>query len=395
MFPAFLLFLLFQNPAPTFEQNFRTGLEALASGDLVKARTSLEDARQSQPGNARVWVALAQTYGKLRESASAEAAADQAEKLGAKDPAVLHGLALYHSKRGSFARAAALEVRYAALAPQDREAIPRAMGLYLAAKQPKAVIEAAHGLTGWETRADIRNLLGRAYVLDEQFDHAASELHEAMRLSPYNEALIFDAANLDLQLERFDAAVSVLTEGRKQFDKSPQLELALGVAQYGLRRFPEAIDQFLKTIALAPDAEQPYIFLGKMLDQGGERLPEITARFVQLEQDKPQSYLGYLLHAKAVRAEGGESADPEPLLRKSVALDARQWETRFELGISLESQNDWAGAAKEFERAIELNPKEPAPHYRLARAYDRLGKPDLANAQRELHKTLTAKSENR
>jgi tetratricopeptide (TPR) repeat protein len=395
MLAAFVFFLLFQNPAPTFEQTFRNGLVALERGDLAAARIDLEGARQSQPGNARVWAALAQTYRRLHESAAAEAAADRAEKLGGKDPAVLHSLSLYHSEAESFARAAALEARYAALAPQDRDAISRVMGLYLRAKQPKSAIEAAHGLAGWETRADIRNLLGKAYALDEQFDRAANELHEAMRLSPYDEAVIFDAADLSLRLEKFDAAISVLIEGRKQFDKSPQIELALGVAYYGLRRFPESIDQFLKTIALAPDVEQPYIFLGKVLDQAGERLPEITARFVQFEQDKPRNYLGYLLQAKALRAQGSESADPEPLLRKSMALDARQWETHFELALSLEAKRNMDGAAKELETAIELNPKEPLLHYRLARIYDRLGKPDLARAERELHKALSLKAESR
>ena len=67
--------------------------------------------------------------------------------------------------------------------------------------------------------------------------------------------------------------------GRKNFDKSPQLELAAGVAYYGLRRFPEAIEAFLRTIRLDPGIEQPYVFLGRMLDQAEDKLPQITEVF--------------------------------------------------------------------------------------------------------------------
>ncbi|MGH9666396.1 MAG: tetratricopeptide repeat protein, partial [Bryobacteraceae bacterium] len=58
------------------------------------------------------------------------------------------------------------------------------------------------------------------------------------------------------------------------------------------------------------------------------------------------------------------------------------------LGVLLSSRGQFAEAAREMERSIALNPNDPAPHYRLARIYDRLGKTAEANAERELHKKL-------
>ena len=55
----------------------------------------------------------------------------------------------------------------------------------------------------------------------------------------------------------------------------------------------------------------------------------------------------------------------------------------------LEAKRDFAGAAREFSRAAELNPKNPGVHYRLARVYDRLGKADEAKAEHALHERLT------
>ncbi len=49
-----------------------------------------------------------------------------------------------------------------------------------------------------------------------------------------------------------------------------------------------------------------------------------------------------------------------------------------------------AAAARHLKRAVQLNPKTPAPHYRLARVYDRLGNAEAAQAERVLHEKLTA-----
>ena len=81
------------------------------------------------------------------------------------------------------------------------------------------------------------------------------------------ESLYFEAAQPLLQQGKFAEAIAILSAGTKYLKNSAQLELALGVAYYGLRRFDDAAGAFLRTIAIAPDIEQPYVFLGKFLDQ--------------------------------------------------------------------------------------------------------------------------------
>ena len=46
-------------------------------------------------------------------------------------------------------------------------------------------------------------------------------------------------------------------------------------------------------------------------------------------------------------------------------------------------------SADELRRATELNKNEATPHYHLARVYDRLGNPQAAAAERDIHKQLT------
>ena len=66
------------------------------------------------------------------------------------------------------------------------------------------------------------------------------------------------------------------------------------------------------------------------------------------------------------------------------------WESHYELGILLERGHDFAGAAGELQRAIELNPGNPTPHYHLARVYERLGKKTEAAAEHAAHERLSA-----
>jgi tetratricopeptide (TPR) repeat protein len=213
-------------------------------------------------------------------------------------------------------------------------------------------------------------------------------LRESIRRNPFDENEYFELAQIYLKLENFAAALETLDAGRKNFDKSAQLELATGVALYGLRRFPEAIDAFLKTIRLDSAVDQPYVFLGRMVDQAEDRLPKMIEVFSALAKAAPDHYMSNFLLGKALMLTDAGRA--EGLLRKSIAENDRYWESHFELGLILEQERKFEEAARELRRSIELNPGDPVPHYRLARIYDRLGKTDEARAERAVHAKLSA-----
>jgi tetratricopeptide (TPR) repeat protein len=237
---------------------------------------------------------------------------------------------------------------------------------------------------------DAAVLHGLAVYYSESSNYAkAAELYQvAIRRNPYQEAYYFDLAQLQLKQQSFAAALATLDSGRKNFDKSAQLELAAGVAYYGLRRFSEAIDAFLRTIRLDPSVEQPYVFLGRMLDQAEDKLPKITEVFAALAKSSPENYMSSFLYGKALMIE--HPAQAEALLRKSIARNGQYWESHFELGVLLDQRQKFDEAALEIRRSIDLNPNDAAPHYRLARLYDRLGKTAEARAERELHAKLAS-----
>jgi tetratricopeptide (TPR) repeat protein len=321
------LFLLLAAPA-TFDETFRAGLLALQRNDLNAAQTNLEAAAGLEPGNGRVWVALSQTYWKLKENNKANAAAAKAETLGPRDPLVLSSLAIFYTGSGQALRAADAQARYSSLVPQDAAARERAESLY------------------------------------------------------------FDAAQPLLQQGKFAEAIAILNAATKNLKSSAQLELALGVASYALRRFDDAAEAFLRTIAIAPEIEQPYIFLGKFLDQIPLRLPELTKKFVEYETANPSKPVAYYLHAKALNAQSAEPETAQKLLEKALQMNERDAAAHFELGTLFDRTHRYADAARELERAAELAPNDAATHYRLSRVYDRLGKSGAAQLERERHANL-------
>lgn len=230
--------------------------------------------------------------------------------------------------------------------------------------------------------------LGTFYAGTDNHDKAVASFRKSLTADPFQEGCYFDLAQLYLKRQDFASALQTLEAGRKYFDKSPQLELAAGVAYYALRRFPDAIEAFLRTIQLDPTVEQPYIFLGRMLDQAEDKLARITQAFVALSKRAPDHYLASFLRAKALSIQDPKQA--ETLLRKSIAQNEEFWESHFQLGILLDQRRQFEEAEREIRRAIALNPSDPVPHYRLARIYDRLGRSEQAHAEREIHEKLSA-----
>lgn len=328
---AGLLLLLTAATPP--DDSFRAGLIALQRGDLAAAQTNLEAASKLAPRDGRVWVALSQTYWRLHRNAEAEEAAGKAAALSPDDAVVLQSLAIYYSETNQTLRAAQSAAKYSAKVPQNHDARERASELYFEAARP---------------------------LLDQQ---------------------------------KFIEAAVVLREGAARLPDSAQLQLALGVTDYGLRRFDEAAEAFLRTIEIAPETEQPYAFLGKILDQIPNRLAPVTARFAEYESAHPGSAVGYLLHAKALDAQSREPETALRLLEKSIAIDARDASAHFEMGTVLDQLQRFPEAAAEFARAVELAPLDAAAHYRLARDYDRIGKHEAAQAEREKHAQLVKAQE--
>lgn len=363
---------------------------ALAQDRPAEARPLLESATRTNPRDGLAWALLAQTYLRLKQPANAATAARRAQAAAPGDPKVQHALALYFAQAGERKRAAALETQFARSAEADKAAALRAGMLQMETGGVAAAIEMGELALKQEDRVETRELLARAYEAAGKLDDALTQRREVARLLPYSEEARAETGKLLLRAGRFSEAAAWLEQARTVFDKSPQIELALGVAFYSLRRFDDAAGRFLRVIDLDPEIEQPYVFLARMLDQVPERMPAITERAVAWERTEKNNHYAPFVLAKVKLASGEEPARVRPVLEEAIRRQPKFWESHFELGVLLEQQGQLAEAAAELKTAIALNAKQAAPHYRLARIYDRLGQKQNAARERELHAQLLA-----
>ncbi|MGC4049097.1 MAG: tetratricopeptide repeat protein [Paludibaculum sp.] len=355
---------LLQPDSKLIQTRIQEALSALQRNEPAAAERSLQSVLQLEPSSAPVWFLLAQAQARQNNMKAALASADKAARFAGKDPSLLYNLALFNLEAG-------------------RTDISLSIG-----KQALAL----------EDSSDVRDLLGRCYEAKQDWKNAIQQYTEARRLAPYSEPAIFRLAQAQMQSQDFPAAIATLEEGRKTFDKSPQLELALGVAYYGRRRFPEAVDRFLRVMQLAPDIPQPYYFMGRVLEHAANRIPEVLTRASEFEKAHPQSPLGYVLHARALLLRpspedpAADDALAESLLKKALIIKEDQSDAHLLLGMVYERLKNMEGAAGEFKRSAALNPTDPVPHFRLARIYDRLGRKEEALRERALHEKLSQES---
>lgn len=367
---------------------FDTAQQALATGRFTEARVLLE----SHGSDARANALLARVYAQLKLPQKAQAAAMRAAQLGGNIPSVQHTLALFYAQSGQRKLAAEWEGRYARSGVADAAASARAAMLFAETGQWKEVAEFASAALAGQERPELRNILARAYESLSRNEEAVTEYRQLLALLPYDEPTHAAFGQALLRMGRFQEAAVHLEESRKKFDKSPQIELALGVAYYTQRRFAEAGERFLRVIELDAEISQSYIFLVRMIDQLPEQVPAIRARTEAWYRKEAVNGFAPYAYAKALQAAGAPDAEMKPLLLEALRRDRKVWEFPFELGQLFERQRDFAAARAHYETAIALNGRIPETHYHLARVYDRLQQPAKAERERALHKQLLTES---
>ncbi len=383
--------------AQSAESLLRDGLTALERGDTDQALANLESAAERGPDDFRPWMGLAQARRVSGDPGGAEDAINRALEAAPKTPQIAHAFAMYYAEGGEFDKAADLEARYARSVPDDRDVYLRTATWYLQAGRADLAAEFARSGLEKASRAELYDVLAKALAELGQIEEAERAFRAGIEAKPYDEDLRYNLGYLFLQAGEHDKAVEAFEQARAVFDKSPRIELGIGVARYGQRRFGEAIGAFLQVSRLAPAFEQPHYFLGVSLEHAAERLPEVRERLEAFAEARPGHYLGPFLLAKAKLAQTGPRASPEALeeaaglLRTSIERQAEFWESHFELGVVLERMRRYQPARESLERAIELSPASTTPRYRLARVLTRLGERDAAREQQAKHDELVSR----
>lgn len=220
-----------------------------------------------------------------------------------------------------------------------------------------------------------------APVMAQDIDETARQLEHAARLDP-SENNLFELGSYLLQHNGFNPGFTVFDYGVGRYPKSARLRVGLGVALYSLRRYDEAVERLCEAVDLDPTDTKALDFLGKMYDispQYASRVAERLARFVELY---PQNAAANYYYGLSLGSGGAT------YLQKAIQLDPASTDAHYHLGVVLEGAGESGKAIAQYEIVIRQRPGFSQAHYRLARLYQKSGKPDLARKEFALLKAL-------
>jgi tetratricopeptide (TPR) repeat protein len=238
--------------------------------------------------------------------------------------------------------------------------------------------------------AGLHRLLGE---LDEKMGDPLAAVHEdeqAVRIDPSEQNYFAWGSELLLHRAVWQAA-EVFRNGTKVYAKSARMWTALGTALFAGALYDQAADSLCHASDLDPADTEPYLFMGRIEMAAPKPLPCIEPRLARLLQQQPGNSLANYFYAMAIWKRQQQPMDHdallqvETLLTKAVAIDPKCADAYLQLGILSASQRNFEKAIGLYTKAIEVDPQLGEAHYRLGVAYDRIGSPEKAKQEFQLH----------
>ena len=211
-----------------------------------------------------------------------------------------------------------------------------------------------------------------------------------------SEKNFFDLGTHLLRYRGFEAALTVFSYAVTRYPKSDELKVGLGIADYSLGKYDDAIEQLCRAVDLNPSDTRALEFLGKMYDIAPDKEAQAMVRLARFAHDYPNNAAATYYYAVSLRRRTNGHLDPEnekkaqELLEHSVKLNPAFVAAHFELGLLYDDAQEDAKAIREYLTAIKLEPKPSKFHYRLARVYQRDGNSQLAAAEYRKFQELKA-----
>ena len=196
-------------------------------------------------------------------------------------------------------------------------------------------------------RVDVRSNLGAAFSRLGRYEEAFAQYKQALALDSHNEAIRFNLAVAYYKAAWFNEAASQLT----QF----------------LAAAPKNLPQRPNAVRLLADCEVRL----------GEYKKVIALLTPVAESDQSDRTVAYLLGSALI---GDGQTDKGQVIIDRVFRDQNSAEARLLMGSILLLADDGHGAIKEFEQALELNPKLPTLRAWYGRALMRMGDGEKAKA---------------
>lgn len=164
--------------------------------------------------------------------------------------------------------------------------------------------------------------------------------------------------------------------------------LSLGRAFFGNGDLAASIAAFRIALKQQPQNVKANFFLASALERSGDTADalDIYRKLIKIAPNLAEGYLG--LGVLLVKTGGANSSEGLENLQQAVKINPNLYEAQVMLGKTLLQQNKTEEALIYLQKAVELLPENPEPHYQLLQAFRKLGRKVDADAEQAIVKKI-------
>jgi tetratricopeptide (TPR) repeat protein len=212
--------------------------------------------------------------------------------------------------------------------------------------------------------------LGILLLSKNQYENAVREFGRAVQLDPAPAQYSMRLAEALILWKHYGTALEFLNAVKDRFAALPDYRYKVGLAYYGLHRFPDAIAQFDRIARDQPNLELVHFFLGNSYVAVGN-LQQAVAEFRKAIALQPRNAVFYTAIAQALRKASDDTDEAIEDLEKALSLDGSDAQSKQELALCLEKKRNYGRAQELLEQVIRQEPELVSAHVALARIYYR------------------------
>ncbi|HEX4169429.1 MAG TPA: tetratricopeptide repeat protein [Bryobacteraceae bacterium] len=237
-----------------------------------------------------------------------------------------------------------------------------------------------------QDRPELHSALGDCEEAAGDFREAANQYQIAARADPTEQNLFVFGSEL-LKYRGYSQGLQVFTYSAGRYPDSARIRVGLGIAQYSLGQYQQAVESLCQAVDLAPADTRALDFLGKMIGVAPELSKQIESRLKRFARLYPKNAAANYYYALSLRTSGAND-QAEMFLQRAVAEAPAYAEAHYELGLIYADSGRTKRAVDEYLQAVRYKPDLSAAHYRLAQLYAKEGQTEQARREFEIVKGL-------
>jgi Flp pilus assembly protein TadD len=231
---------------------------------------------------------------------------------------------------------------------------------------------------------------GSVYFLNHDYMNAAIAWKKSEAIAPLEPRLQFSLAMAYIQMSHPEWARKVLEGLAAQNPKEALYPYWLGRLDYDGHEYNEAIRHFQHAIELAPTMARAYDNLGLCYyyQNQNDLAVQNYRKAIELDRNSEHPSAWPYLNLAITLQFQNDLAGAESNLREALRLDPDFAQAHFQLGLVLEDLGRLDEAAQELRKAAQLNASYAEPHMALARIYRKLGQESSAREETQTYLRL-------